>query len=524
MRWNRSTLPALLAFATLAAAVGASCTLVTNFSECEVDSDCHAKYGPRATCSEQVCDVPTGRDDVTTEHCQEIIGDLESDTFLIGVLLPLTGVEAGFGIPLLNAIETALTNFSSLEVDDGRNVALLVCDTQGENDVALEAAEQAVNQGRVTALIGPDFSSQTIEIAQEVAIPNEVLLVSPSATSVQITNLDDKNLVWRTSPSDESQAEALAQLVTEFIARDSPKTLEETTAWVLHAEGDAYGTGLQESLVELFPDTLNQSLTVAAYPEQWEEWFTESAAGFDPPDVVVLLGAAESWDIAEAIDETFDTTPTFFFADAPRNPAEAELTDPSLEGRILGTAPQNVGDVSYTPYTQFRLKYRTDHDEEPNELQFVANAYDALHVVVLAAAGGGGIEGPELARGMAKLSSGEEVSANSQGASRAISILRDGGTVDFQGASGRLDFDESGDPSASKIVLWCFRDGGVPEAGVLLSIDGEFSYQTCAGEVVEPSDDMGTMEPDMGTTDPDLGTAEPDMGAMIQPDMVTDVG
>lgn len=514
--WKRRAL-ALRAFVPVALALTfiVSCTLLTDFNECETDDECVEEYGPRATCAERICEVQADVSAVTTQHCPEVVGDLEPETFLIAVLLPLSGPEAGFGIPLRNAIETALDNFNSIRVDENRNVALLMCDTRGENETASEAGRQAIEEARVSAIIGPDFSSQTIEIAQRYAIPNDVLMISPSATSVEITNLDDDNLVWRTAPSDETQSVALAQLVIEYLERSDDLT-DDAAIWVLYADDDAYGRGLQESLVELFPTELTDELTLSSYPDQWEDWFLDTAQQLPAPDIAIILGAAESWDIAEAVDDHFDTGTIFFFADAARNPEEASVTGADLEGRILGTAPQNVGDPAYRPYTQFRLSYEADHDEDPDELQFVANAYDALHLVVLAAAGGGGITGPELAVGMARLSEGESVAANSQGASRAVSILRDGGTVDFEGASGRVDFDENGDPSPSKIVLWCFLQGGVPEAGDLLSIENEFTYRECGTEVAPNNDlpDMGG-EADMGM-EVDMGAS--DMGTQVDMD------
>jgi len=505
MRWTRST-SLVVAAAVAVAGVAVSCTFLTSFTECDEDADCHERYGSRAVCgADHVCDVSSN---VKTEQCQEVVGDVDSDSFLIAVLLPLTGPEAGFGIPLRNAIRTALKNFDSIEIH-GRNIALLECDTEGVDDVALEAGRQAILEARVTAIIGPDFSSQTLDIAREYAIPNDVLMVTPSGTAPAITDVVDKNLLWRTAPSDVAQSSAIGQLLTAYIDERLTTGPGETSIWLLNRDGDDYGIGLQDALVvsNLPPEmTSSTNFKLEQYPTNWEDtWFSEKAANLPAPQIALIMGAAESWDIAEAIDERFMADTVFIFADAARNSDEAALTRPELEGRVLGTAPQNVGDKEYTPYTNFRLKFQSDHDEDPDNFQFVANAYDALHVVALASAGGGGISGPELAKGMAKLSSGEPVDANQSGASLAVKLLQEGETVDFQGASGRLDFDADGDPSPSKIVLWCFRDGDVPEAGDLLSTDGVFTFLDCTGvdnNATNNGADMGTAD----TGDADMGT------------------
>lgn len=479
------------------------CTLLTSFNECASDADCQATLGPRSTCEDRLCVVQS---DIIGGTCQQTVGDVTAPKgLLIGVLLPLTGPEAGFGIPLRNAIELAWGNFEQISGIGDRPVGLLICDTEGVDDVALAAARHAVDVAKVTAIIGPDFSSQTIAIANQVTIPNDVLLVTPSGTAAAITNLNDKNLVWRTAPSDTAQAAALSLLVEDYIINVQNVALTESVVWLLTREDDPYSDGLQQGLIEGFPAELTNGANFhpSVYPDDWGDvWFAETALQLPPPDVVLVMGAAESWDIAEAIDDAFDTTPTFFFADAARNSEEASTSDPALEGRILGTAPQTIGDAGYVPYTTFRVKYQGDYDEDPNEFQFVANAYDAVHVVALAVAGGGGVSGPELAVGMGKLSAGEPITANSQDAQRGIRVLSQGETIDFQGASGRLDFDENGDPSPSAISLWCFSGGGVPEVGDLLATTGEFTPLGCAPDGNNPPNNMSAdMGMDMGAAD-----------------------
>lgn len=505
----------------LASLVGlASCSLLTNFTDCQVDEDCAATFGPRALCVDKICEVPVS---VTGGTCTEAVGPIDRPrAFVVGILLPLSGPEAGFGVPLMNAIRLAYENFDAIGGVGDRPLALLVCDTEGVDDVALEAGRHAIEEAQVTAIIGPDFSSQTIDIATQYAIPNDVLLVTPSGTAATITSLDDKNLVWRTAPSDVAQAEALRLQIEHHITEVENKTFEQAVVWLLRRETDTYGIGLEEALLAGFPADLTGSpnFHASVYPTNWEDsWFSGTAQNLPEPDVVIILGAAEAWDIAEAADDLFDTEPTYFFVDAARNGEEASVTNEALEGRVLGTAPQNAGDLQYPPYTNFKVKYEARYDEDPTEFQFVANAYDALHVVALAAAGGG-ISGPELAEGMGKLSSGEPVTANSMGAQEGLMILREGDTIDFQGASGRLDFDDNGDPSASAIALWCFVDGAVPEAGELLDIAGTFTPLDCSGAGANNpnngsdmgSTDMGGSVLDMGPGGTDTGSSVPDMG------------
>ena len=66
---------------------------------------------------------------------------------------------------------------------------------------ATTAAEGLVSQG-VVAIMGADCSGVTGAVASNVAVPNGITIISPSATSPGLTTLKDKGLFFRTAPSD----------------------------------------------------------------------------------------------------------------------------------------------------------------------------------------------------------------------------------------------------------------------------------------------------------------------------------
>ena len=61
------------------------------------------------------------------------------------------------------------------------------------------------------AIIGPIFSESVIEVAEKVTIDRGVFLISPTASSKELSSLSDKGLVWRTISSDIYQASALVE-------------------------------------------------------------------------------------------------------------------------------------------------------------------------------------------------------------------------------------------------------------------------------------------------------------------------
>ena len=459
---------------------------------CEDDDDCPGDM----TCNELgTCQEPS---DLLGGPCTVASGDVnDSNAFVIGVLLPLTGPEAGFGEPLYKAIDLARSQLNSVSGVQGHPIALVACDTEGRDDLAREGAQHLADVG-IQAVIGPDYSNQTIEVANQVTVDAEMVLISPSATAAAITFLNDNGLVWRTVASDTIQGAALGQLV-DYLLDERPRFDAEDPDYpalpslaVMSRQEDPYAEGLREALFQQLDSEYSaggdrvtirdyDSDYVAAAAEVIPVLLDENGYG---PDVITIIGSSEAWLLAEYLDGYFENPPIFVFADAARNSERAGQAPPSLRGRVWGTAPQNVGAVDYAPYTQFRIAYNARYGEFPDDFQFSANAFDALYVLSLGAAYGG-FEGPGIAEGMGQISdqSANQFDPRPTDAQQAMSILASGDPINFRGASGPLNFDENGDPQSSPTVLWCFDDVGLPEQGVLVDEDLQFHPQSCDPEV-----------------------------------------
>ena len=85
--------------------------------------------------------------------------------------------------------------------------------------------------------MGADCSGVTGAIASNVAVPNGVVMISPSATSPGLTTLDDKGLFFRTAPSG-------CSVVDKFLLT-LLKTEELKSVAVTYTNND-YGKGLAD--------------------------------------------------------------------------------------------------------------------------------------------------------------------------------------------------------------------------------------------------------------------------------------
>lgn len=432
----------------------------------------------------------------------------DDSSILIGLTSPLTegGNPSSTGVSILNATILAVREINEGGGANGKNkLVLIACDDTGERLLAEENGQTLAKMG-VQALVGPAFSGQTLDMAKGPSFDKTgtvalgVLNISSSATSTEITGIDDKapacrssadcpGLVWRTSPSDLLQGQAmlkyfptLSNLALNRVA--PPRTASELKVAILH-KGDSYGTNLATFVYE-------NLVSVPVANKVRLDYGDTSVANVDPDpakideaiqfqaDVYVLIGTNElgTADTANAkvgilqtieenwSDTTPDSKPFYLFADGgliSEVENAAQLTGARL--RVRGTIPGAIPDgTMMDPITLFTGRYESmfPNDVGAPEIFGAAGAYDATYLLAysVAAAGGAPMTGEQFARGLLRVSkkdatSMEKIEVGKPQFGSANSILQNGGQIDFVGASGPLNFDPVSGEAPSDIQVWC---------------------------------------------------------------------
>jgi len=155
----------------------------------------------------------------------------------MGIILGFTGPIESLTPAMRDSAKLAFQEASdSGSLLGGETITVLEADsTCVDSAAATTAAEGLVSQG-VAAIMGADCSGVTGAIASNVAVPNGVVMISPSATSPGLTTLDDKGLFFRTAPSDARGGQILA---------DITKDRGITSVAITYTNND-YGKGLAD--------------------------------------------------------------------------------------------------------------------------------------------------------------------------------------------------------------------------------------------------------------------------------------
>ena len=125
-------------------------------------------------------------------------------SFKIGVILPLTGEKAVYGLAIKNGIDLAAIDETFYDIQ------IVYENSECNKDKAVEAVNKLINVDKVDAIIGDACSESTIEAAK-VAQENGIVLVSPSAISSEMSGLGD--YIFKMALDDELQGEFAANFI-----------------------------------------------------------------------------------------------------------------------------------------------------------------------------------------------------------------------------------------------------------------------------------------------------------------------
>ena len=199
------------------------------------------------------------------------------------------GVEFGFTGPIesLTGPMAAGAEMAMKEVTDsgllmgGAKVSSIRADSGCiDNGLAVSGAERLISEG-INGLIGADCSGVTGAVLQNVAIPNGMVMISPSATSPGLSTMDDNGLFFRTSPSDAREGEVMAEILKERGVKSIALT---------YTNND-YGKGLADAIETSFKAVGGEVTIVAAHEDGKADYSAEvgalaSAGG----DILVVAG------------------------------------------------------------------------------------------------------------------------------------------------------------------------------------------------------------------------------------------
>lgn len=340
----------------------------------------------------------------------------------IGVLLGFTGAIESLTPDMGAGAELAIKEVSdSGKLLGGTTVVSVRGDTTcTDAAVATAAAERLITADGVKAIVGGDCSGVTTAALQNVAMPNGIVMVSPSATSPALSTVEDNGLFFRTAPSDARQG----QIVTAILQDKGVGTIAIT-----YTNND-YGKGLADSIETNFTDAGGTVTINLPHEDGKGDYSAEvgalAAAGGEVLVVAGYLDQGGKGIIQGSLDSgAFDT---FYLPDGMIGDSLPTAIGPDLDGSY-GAVPgtDSPGAAKFQDMAA-AAGFKGDGP-------FAAESYDAAALILLAMQAAGSTDSGALKEKVMDVANapGEEIYPGEL--AKALEIIAGGGDVNYVGAS-----------------------------------------------------------------------------------------
>ena len=360
-----------------------------------------------------LCAVVTALSLLTTSAFAEI---------KVGIMLGFTGPIESLTPAMADAAELAFREASdSGFLLNGERIRPLRGDsTCVDQRAATKAAAELISEG-VVAIMGADCSGVTSTIAYKLAIPKGVVMISPSATSPALTNLDDKGYFFRTAPSDSRLAEVLAELTND-------KRIKRVA--ISYTNND-YGKGMAINYAKYLKNYGIIVTTSLAHEDGKSNYNSDvaklSSAGGDALAVIGYLDQGGKGIIKSSLNSgAFDT---FVLSDGMIGDSLTRTFGKKLNNSF-GIVPGST-DVGAGIYNKLSKRNGLDPSSP-----FVGESYDAAALIILAIQAGGSADKESIAKHVMAVANGPGKKIYPGQLQKALKLLAKGGAIDYEGATG----------------------------------------------------------------------------------------
>ncbi|MGI9504267.1 MAG: ABC transporter substrate-binding protein [Geminicoccaceae bacterium] len=383
------------------------------------------------------------------------MGASAQEAVKIGVLAGVTGPLASFVPPMLDSVNLAVDQVNANGgLLDGRSMEIVIADTQAAAQPAVDAANKLVGVENVAAIWGALSSGATLAAATSVAMPNKVVMLSPTATSPEMTTLDDDGYIFRVVASDDYQGKVLAKIVQE-------EGLSKVA--VTYVNND-YGVGIARTFIEAFKAAGGEITGEQKHEEKSASYRSELAtlANGEPEALVVIAYAAGSGITIVRQSLENGLFERFVGTDGLRdNKLIEELGEENL-GTTFFSSPTSPPGT--TALQTFQEAYAAAYDTTDDKI-FIEQSYDAAFLLALAIEQAGSADRTAIRDALSAVASppGEVIEPGEW--AKAKELIAAGTEINYEGVGGSLDFDDVGDVTGyfGKFVV---EDGSYKEVDV----------------------------------------------------------
>ena len=347
----------------------------------------------------------------------------------------ITGPIAELVVAIMDARDFAATHVNEQGgLLGGDTYQLVRGDAQCDPKAAVDAGTKLVNVEQVVAVLGANCSGATNGMAQSVTIPAGVVMLSDTATAPSISELEDNDLVFRVAASDAYQGRSLAELAWA----NGYRSLAVTYA------NDDYNAGLAGVFETAFKE-LGGTITASQVHEPDKasyrsELSTLSGAGGEGLALFAYYGSSGITILRNSLENGLFGK--FLGADGMMdNSVIEQIGADTLRGNIMLSQP--ASDTEGDSYKAFAGAFEAAGNNPG--APFVAHSYDIAFLMALAIEKAGAADRSKVSAALREVANAPGMVILPGEWEKAKAAIAAGEDINYEGASGAIEFDENGD-------------------------------------------------------------------------------
>ena len=358
-------------------------------------------------------------------------------TLTLGALLPQTGDLAFLGPPEFAGVQAGVDEINANGGVLGQDVAYEKSDSgDGTPDIAGASVDKLLN-AKADVIIGAAASSVSLSVIDKITSAGLVEF-SPANTSPAFDTYNDKDLYFRTSPSDALQGAVLGNLAVQ----------DGFSNVAILARQDSYGEGLADQVATTLKEKGATVATKQLYSADAQNFTAEvNKVAASKPDAIVLVAFEETTKIIpQLIAKGIGPQDLqMYFVDGNTADYSKDFDAGTLTGvKATYPAPPELGDIK-----QVLLKV----DPKLTDFTYGPQSFDAAIMTALAATAAQDDAGVAIASKLIEISKdGTECSTYAD----CVALLDKGEDIDYNGVSGPCDLNDSGSVAKATIGIQLF--------------------------------------------------------------------
>ena len=339
----------------------------------------------------------------------------------MGIILGFTGPIESLTPAMAASAELAFKEASdSGSLLGGKKISVTRADSTCVDSAAAVTAAEGLVSGGAVAIMGADCSGVTGAIAEKVAVPNGVVMISPSATSPGLTDINDRGYFFRTAPSDARGGQILA---------DITKDRGVKSVAITYTNND-YGKGLADVYSAAVKAHGIKVTTVAAHEDGKADYSSEVAtlasAGGDAVAVIGYLDQGGKGIIQGSLDSgAFDK---FILSDGMIGDSLTDSFGKALN-KSFGSIPGSTGKGAGV-FAKVAKSAGIDSSGP-----YTGESYDAAALITLAMQAGGKADRNTIQKNVMSVANAPGTKIYPGELKKGLDLLAKGKAIDYEGAT-----------------------------------------------------------------------------------------